>query len=142
MSELWEDTRLWVQVPHHSMKKKTQAQLKKVFWKHFSIYIRTRDKFTCVTCGKKGEGSGLHAGHYIVKGACGLDYYFHEKNVHAQCFRCNIHLSGNSAEYRKFLLRKYGEKVVNDIEMNYHKPCKDYDFDEKIEEYKKKLQKL
>lgn len=118
-------------------KKPTRGKLKKILWKHFSLFIRTRDKFTCVTCGRVGSGSGIHAGHYIVKASCGLDYYFSEQNTHAQCYRCNIHLSGNSVEYRKFMLRKYGEEILNDIEMNYHKPCIDYPFEQKIDHYKK-----
>jgi len=121
------------------MRKKTRSQLKKILWKHFSIYIRTRDNFTCVCCGRVGSGSGIHAGHYVTRAACGVDYFFSEKNVHAQCYNCN---NGNSIPYRKFLLRKYGEEVVKDLETNYHKPCIDYPFEEKIEEYQQKLKEL
>ncbi len=124
------------------MRKKTRGQLKKILWKHFSIYIRTRDNFTCVCCGQVGSGSGIHAGHYIVKAACGLDYYFSEKNTHAQCYRCNIHLSGNSVEYRKFLLEEYGEEVVIDLETNYHHPTIDFPFEERIKYYQEKLKEL
>jgi len=48
-------------------RKETPAKLKKKLWQVFSKYIRARDNYTCVTCGKKGEGSGIHAGHYITK---------------------------------------------------------------------------
>lgn len=97
------------------MKKVTPAKLKKKLWVVFSKYIRLRDKYTCVTCGHKGEGSGIHAGHYITKAVGGLSLYFHEKNVHAQCYRCNIHLSGNWTAYRQYILRTYGEKVEKEL---------------------------
>lgn len=84
----------------------------------------------------------MHSGHYIVKGACGLEYYFHEKNVHAQCYRCNINLSGNSAEYRKRLIQEYGEKAVKDLETNYHNPSSNFPFEDKIAYYKGKVESL
>ena len=83
------------------VKKKVQtvSQLKKKLWTVFSLYIRQRDKFTCFTCGRKGEGGAIHAGHFISKAVGGIDLYFHEDNVHAQCYNCNINLSGNQYEY-------------------------------------------
>jgi len=81
----------------------------------------------------------MHAGHYIAKGACGLIYYFHEKNVHAQCFRCNMNLEGNRVDYRLKIIEVYGRKTLKDLETNYHQPSHNYPFEEKIEEYKEKL---
>lgn len=75
------------------------SKLKKKLWTLFSLYIRQRDKYTCFTCGRKGEGSGMHAGHFISKAIGGVDLYFDEDNVHAQCYNCNINLSGNQYEY-------------------------------------------
>jgi hypothetical protein len=86
------------------MKTKTST-LKKKLWKIFAVYIKIRDKWTCVTCGKYDTGYGMGAGHYIAKAACGAEYYFHEKNVHAQCTDCNLRKEGNRPEYRKFILR-------------------------------------
>ena len=93
------------------MKKLSIALLKKKLWKEFSIFIRNRDNFTCFTCGKKGEGSGIHAGHFVSKAAGGLALYFNEDNVHAQCYHCNINLGGNQWEYGQRL----GTKKVNEI---------------------------
>ncbi len=76
------------------MKKKTVAQWKRKLWPIFSLYIRTRDKFTCFTCGRKGTGSGIHAGHFIPDAVGGLALKFHEENVHAQCWNCNLNLGG------------------------------------------------
>src|SRR5574343_407265 len=85
------------------MKTKTTGQLKKDLWKVFSAYIRKRDNNICFTCGRKGEGSGMHAGHFVPKSVGGLSLYFHEDNVHAQCYNCNINLGGNKYEYGKRL---------------------------------------
>lgn len=126
------------------MKKKlTIGKLKKKLWEVFSKYIRQRDNYTCVTCGQKGEGSGMHAGHYITKAVGGLGLYFHEQNVHAQCYRCNIHLSGNWTAYRAFMLRKYGEKVEKELMRMKEQVCKwtEYDYEQKIEYYKSLLEK-
>lgn len=80
-------------------KKPSISSLKKKLWTEFSLYIKNRDNWTCFTCGRKAEGSGLHAGHFIPKSVGGNSLYFHETNVHAQCYNCNINLGGNQYEY-------------------------------------------
>lgn len=89
-----------------------------------------------MTCGLKVGGRNAQAGHYMPKGACGLEYYFSEENVHCQCGKCNLYLQGNLPEYRKFIIEKYGIKTLERIEREYHKPTKDYPFEEKIAHYK------
>lgn len=73
--------------------------LKRKLWKVFSLYIRTRDNFTCFICKRRGEGSAIHAGHFIPKSVGGIALYFNEDNVHACCYHCNINLGGNLYEY-------------------------------------------
>lgn len=75
------------------------SKLKAKLWKVFSEYIRKRDKGICFTCGRKCEGSGYHAGHFIPKSVGGIVLYFHPENVNGQCAHCNIWLSGNQWEY-------------------------------------------
>lgn len=126
-------------------KKPTTAKLKKKFWVIFSKYIRTRDNYTCVTCGRKGEGQAIHAGHFIPRSIGGLSLYFHEQNVHAQCYRCNIHLSGNWPAYRKFILKKYGEEVEKELMELKDKGFRQITSEEYltlIEEYKKKTDEI
>ena len=119
------------------MKKPTHAALKRKLWKVFTAYIKARDNYICITCGRKVEGANAQGGHYIAKGACGLDYYFSEKNVHCQCSNCNLRLEGNRPAYREYILRTYGSGVLTDLETNYHKPCKwtTQDFLDRIERY-------
>lgn len=98
-----------------SMVKEKTSKLKKSLWQIFSRYIRHRDNWTCITCGKYATGAGMHAGHYIPKSVGGIELYFDEENVHAQCYHCNINLSGNSDIYLQFLLKKYGKKTIDRI---------------------------
>jgi hypothetical protein len=86
----------------------------------------------------------MGGGHYIAKAACGLDYYFSERNVHAQCTYCNLTLEGNRPAYRAFILGRYGRATLLDIERNYHRPCKwsAEDFKKKIASYEAKIAEL
>lgn len=89
----------------------TNGKWKKELWKVFAEYIKKRDGYICFTCGRKGEGSGMHAGHFIPKSVGGLSLYFNEDNCHAQCYNCNINLGGNQYEYGQRL----GEKKVAEL---------------------------
>jgi hypothetical protein len=75
----------------------------------------------------------------VAKAACGADYYFSEINVNCQCASCNLFLEGNRPEYRKYLIKKHGEQVVEDLEKNFRTPNPNYPYEEKIEEYKQKI---
>ncbi len=85
--------------------------LKRKLWQQFSKFIRSRDKNQCFTCGRKAEGSGIHAGHFIPKSVGGLALYFHEENCYAQCYNCNINLGGNQYIYGQ----KLGEEKVKQL---------------------------
>lgn len=87
------------------------STLKRKLWKIFADYIKLRDKYTCFTCGRKGEGSGIHAGHFINKSIGGIALYFHEENVRAQCYNCNINLGGNQYVYGV----KLGKEKVDEL---------------------------
>jgi hypothetical protein len=103
-------------------KKPPISSLKKKTWVVFSQYIRTRDclKTTgckdwglCITCGKRYHIKLLQAGHFIP-GRHNANL-FTEKGCHAQCYNCNINLRGNTLEYRRQIIRLYGEGA--DIEL-------------------------
>lgn len=117
---------------------KTLAQLKKDLWKVFALYIKQRDNYTCFTCGAVVEGHNAHAGHFIPKSAGGLALYFHEDNVHAQCAKCNLFLSGNQYIYGTNL----GEETTKKLYALMHKNEKwdRQDYEEKINHYKALIQ--
>lgn len=108
---------------------------KKEAWKWCSLYIRLRDAIEhqknypdqpfgnvkCCTCHRvipwraTGRGkSECDAGHFIRRGlGGGSGVYFDEKNIHAQCKRCNLWDPDMEPRYLDFMLEKYGQNTVD-----------------------------
>lgn len=81
--------------------------------KAMSDYIRERDKWTCITCGKKGDKYNIDAGHFLD---CRYeDLRYNEVNVHAQCVYCNKYLNGAPDIYRDKMFEKYGQAVIDNL---------------------------
>ena len=89
-------------------KAKTRAEWFADLQKEVNAYVRYRDKDEpCCTCGTRNDIK-YDAGHYRSRGAC-KELRFELTNIHKQCsVRCNQHGSGMRAEYRDFIIRKYG----------------------------------
>ncbi len=83
----------------------------------FNAYIRERDRYApCISCGKPIPDDDYCAGHYIPAGSNSL-LKFNEYNVNGQHNNdCNKHRSGDQVRYRKGLIVKYGEAVVDELE--------------------------
>jgi len=99
--------------------KKTISSAKKKAWVWFSRYIRLRDSdehqmCKCVTCEHRGHYKTMQAGHFIAAAQGNATRYL-EDNVHAQCYRCNMNLGGNGAEYYPFMLAQYGAERVDEL---------------------------
>ena len=99
------------------MPKRKKTNIKKNAWKWFSKYVRLRDALLttgtkthakCVTCGKTYDIKEMNAGHYKHNA-----YDYDERNVHAQCVRCNKYLSGELALYRRYMVDTYGKEVAD-----------------------------
>ena len=75
---------------------------------------------TCVTCGIQSNWRNteqkIDTGHFVPKGR-GNVVAFCEDNVHPQCVRENRFLGGALVEYRKYMVARYGEARVMEIEM-------------------------
>lgn len=86
-----------------------------VLW--FNKFIRLRDfGKPCISCGKPHGSSKIDCGHYITAGSC-TALRFNEFNCNAQChWDCNIQQSGNIVGYRKGLIERYGQEVVDFLE--------------------------
>jgi hypothetical protein len=100
------------------MKANTVSSLKKKVWTAFSLHIRKkyadwRGYETCVTCGKKDHYKNLQAGHFIQ--GRHNQVLFDERNVHPQCVKCNVFKSGNLVEYYGFMLKTYGQDVIDEL---------------------------
>lgn len=111
------------------MKKQTVSSLKKLVWKDFSKYIRLRDclettgtltKGKCVTCHKVFPFEDLQAGHFIA-GRSG-ENLFDERGCYAQCKVCNVFNHGNLEEYYPFMLKRWGEEVIEELKREKRTP--------------------
>lgn len=124
----------------------TVTRWKKEAWKHFSQWVKNRDKNICFTCGRYAEGSGMHGGHFITGAACPPSLYFDERNVHAQCYHDNINLSGNWPAYYEKMVQTYGEEQVQELMNMRHKKAGEKwdktDYQKIEEKYKKLLQDM
>lgn len=111
----------------------------------FSKYIRLRDSsggiFTCCSCGKTKLFEQADAGHFINRRWMAIRW--DERNVHAQCRSCNRFDEGNSIGYTRFMLKKYGEDVVDLLE-SLKTPYKwtDGEVGILIKDYKQKIKEM
>ena len=103
--------------------KKTFYPTEKTTWSNFSKSVRLQhvetvlspDRFfaRCVTCGRLKHVKELHAGHW-QKRTCRATK-FDRKNVHCQCVLCNEHRKGEEIKHEEYILKTYGQEVVDDI---------------------------
>lgn len=125
------------------MTRKKKTNLKKEFWKVFSLYIRHKEKGKCFTCGLQKLPKQMQTGHFISKKICGLGLYFHEMNNHCQCYRCNINLGGNGAIYARKIKEIYGQGALDEIYVLYDKrenfKISDEEYQALIIEYQKRV---
>lgn len=98
--------------------KKDTKELKKVAQRAFNKWIRERDGFNCLACGRYSEK--MDASHYASQGSSGYLRY-HPYNVNNTCWSCNRFKGGNIISYRQGLIGKIGEDNVRWIEENRHK---------------------
>lgn len=91
--------------------KYSTPQLRLKAAKKFRTWIRKRDEGqSCISCDSQANQAGHYysAGHYPA-------LEFNPDNVHLQCTRCNMFLSGNLIEYRKRLLSRIGEERIEKL---------------------------
>lgn len=105
----------------------TIAKLKKTTQDLANRYARLRDCFgklgtNCISCEKWFLFEELDGGHFIPTTSSAIR--FDERNINAQCRRCNRFLHGNPRHYAKGMVRKYGQDVVDDLEANEFKTKK------------------
>lgn len=108
----------------------------------FNAYIRYRDNADpCISCSRYHQGQ-WHAGHYKSTGAHS-ELRFNEDNCHKQCSACNNYLSGNIANYRINLIKKIGQKKVEELEGRHDQKLYTCEELKAIElKYKRKLKQL
>lgn len=126
------------------MPKKTQKYWKNKIDKVFHEYIRRRDadnntgNCDCVSCGKTIHFSESDAGHFISRKY--LITRYDERNVHAQCRKCNRFEYGRQFEYSIAL----GQELSQELLQTSRSMIKfsDADWQEIYEEFNDKLNKI
>lgn len=87
--------------------------------KTINLYVRQRDcngsdGAVCISCGEWKQFKMLDAGHFIPT-TCSATR-FDERNINAQCVKCNRYLSGNQRHYLYGMIKKYGKEIVDELE--------------------------
>ena len=109
--------------PLKKVKQPSKKTVKSNAWRWFSKYIRLRDALKttgttthvkCITCGKLLLITFCDAGHFVSRRYNAT--LFDERNVHTQCRYCNRFLDGNLLEYRRQLIKIYGEGIDTELE--------------------------
>jgi len=126
-------------------KEPSLSSLKAKLQKVFNAYIRKRDTingtfFICISCNKPKPLDQMHAGHYFAAGH-NEAIRFDEFNVGGQCVACNHFLHGNFEGYTKGMLKRYGQKTIDLLEIRRHNLSKltKFEINMLIDIYTKKL---
>ncbi len=127
-------------------KKHSIGWYKKKLDYEFSQWIRLKDAVNgiviCVTCKAKAHYKKMQNGHYIARNH--LNTRYDEQNCHVQCVGCNMFKNGNMDEYALFLVEKYGDGILEELNRRKHiiKKISLLEYIELIETYKEKIKNL
>ena len=127
-----------------SLKRKSKTPLaiaKTKLWKTLKQILEVRDGDVCISCGATGiTGHNKHGGHFLPSASCGGFLRYDLRNVHSQCMRCNMFMSGATVDYMIALEKKYGRKFVDKILLQRGTDIKlDLDYITKLTEYYESL---
>jgi hypothetical protein len=88
------------------------TKLRKTLWSaYFSPYIRLKEGYRCYTCGKQLQKKGSYAGHFVHRDCLDFD----ERNIHTQCYYCNVYQHGNRNKYAEKLEQQYGFGIIQEL---------------------------
>jgi len=81
----------------------------------FSLYIRTRDNWTCKRCGTYYEPptSALHCSHFMGRGK--ENTRFNELNADAMCYGCHRYFTSHPALHMEWQIKTKGQEVVDEL---------------------------
>jgi hypothetical protein len=127
--------------PLRRKSKTSAAKLKIKLWELCKQLTRKKYGYNCYTCGQTTQAP--HTGHFISSSVCSGELRYSLDNLRPQCYRCNIHLSGNWLSFEQNLIRDKGKEWVEALKRR-NQETKGRKYDEiwlqaKIEEYEKML---
>jgi len=77
----------------------------------------------CITCGRIIHIKKADMGHWQGRGSGGgSGTYFDERNVGAQCKRCNGFEGGRTDEFEAYIAKKYGKDTAEDLKIRHKLP--------------------
>ena len=100
----------------------TNPPEKGVYWHYMSLWIRQRDierYGTCISCDKPITMDNAQAGHFCPASSCGRDLLFDERNLNAECARCNGFDEGHLFGYEENLDKRYGNGTAQSLKDRY-----------------------
>ena len=98
--------------------------------KYFSLWIRSRDNWTCQRCGTKytPPTNALHCSHFKGRGKQGTR--FEPLNADALCYGCHQYFTSQPDEHYSWQVKRKGQDVIDKLVLaanSYHK--KQYDLE-------------
>lgn len=83
--------------------------------KAFSLYIRTRDRWTCQRCLQTHNPptQALHCSHFMGRGKEATR--FEPLNADALCYGCHQYFTAHPAEHYQWQVSKKGQDVVDKL---------------------------
>lgn len=128
-------------------KRKVKTPLSKAkdrLWELCKQITRKKYGYSCYTCFAYTEYP--HTGHFITDSTCSTEISYSLDNLRPQCYRCNIHLSGNWVAFESRMVIEHGQKFVDDLKKRNEQTkggdYKLYWYEQKIIEYENILKSL
>lgn len=86
--------------------------------KYFSLYIRTRDRWTCQRCSNSfvPPTSGLHCSHFC--GRAKENTRFDPNNCDSLCYGCHQYFTSHPADHYEWQVEKKGQAVVDKLKLS------------------------
>lgn len=114
----------------------TYKKAKKLAWDSFSLWVRksaieSDGLVSCVTCQIRKEYQKMQAGHFNPGRHTSI--LFDERGVHPQCFFCNVMKKGMPREYNAYMVKRYGQAVIDDLDHRARNEIKKYTVPELLE---------
>ncbi len=119
-----------------------QYQLDRIFSEYVRcIHADANSAVQCVTCGiYRRWNDRMDAGHFIPRQHMATRYDIY--NVFPQCKECNRELEGNMGRFTEYLIKAFGENMVEELKEKKDLIVHDFPYKEKIEEFTIKVEQL